>query len=49
MKNKDIILDSLRRNSGNKAAAACELGIERSTLYRKIMEYGIEYSGGKEE
>lgn len=43
------ITDSLRRNSGNKAAAARELGIERSTLYRKIREYGIEYSGGKEE
>ena len=35
------IIDALRRNGDNRAAAARELGVERSTLYRKMREYGL--------
>jgi len=34
--------DALRRNQGNRRAAAEELGIHPSTLYRKIRDLGIE-------
>jgi len=33
---KLLIRDSLRRNNGNRAAAARELGIDTSTMFRKI-------------
>jgi PAS domain S-box-containing protein len=36
------IADALRRNAGNRKAAAEELGIHPSTLFRKIRELGIE-------
>ena len=36
------ITEALRRNRYNRQAAADELGIHKSTLYRKIREYGIE-------
>ncbi len=39
---KDLILNSLRRNKGNKSIAALELGMHRTTLWRKIRNYGIE-------
>lgn len=39
------IVDALRRNRGNKTAAARELMIERSTLYRKIRDYSITEIG----
>jgi len=35
------IEDALRRNAGNRQAAAEELGIHPSTLFRKIKDYGI--------
>ncbi len=35
------ITDALRRNHGNRKAAAEELGIHPSTLFRKIKELGI--------
>ncbi len=39
---KDIILETLRRNKGNRSKAAKELGMHRSTLWRKIKDYDIE-------
>lgn len=36
---KDIIMDALRRNSYNRLAAARELGIHKSTLFRKLKKY----------
>jgi len=35
------IEDALRRNAGNRQAAAEELGIHPSTLFRKIKDLGI--------
>jgi DNA-binding NtrC family response regulator len=36
------IVDALRRHRGNRKAAAAELGIHPSTLFRKIRDLGIE-------
>jgi DNA-binding NtrC family response regulator len=36
------ILDAVRRHSGNRTAAAQELGIDPSTLFRKVKALGIE-------
>ncbi len=38
---KWMILEALRRNGWNRLAAASDLGIHKSTLYRKIERYGI--------
>lgn len=38
---RDAIVTALRSAGGNKVAAATELGLARSTLYRKIRQYGI--------
>ena len=37
-----LINQALKRNQGNKTAAAKELGIDKSTLFRKIKAYGIK-------
>ena len=37
---KILIIDALRRNNGNRAAAAKELGIHKTTLFRKIKALG---------
>jgi len=39
---KDIIIETLRRYNGNKSLAAVELGIHRSTLWRKMKTLGIK-------
>jgi transcriptional regulator with PAS, ATPase and Fis domain len=47
---RSLIINALRRHGGNRDEAARELGIHRSTLYRKIRRYRIEsgeYSGGR--
>jgi hypothetical protein len=38
---RDVIVGALRDAGGNRAAAAAALGLARSTLYRKIRQYGI--------
>jgi len=37
-----LITQALKRNKGNKTAAAKELGIDKSTLFRKIKAYNIK-------
>ncbi len=37
-----LIVESLRRNKGNQTAASKELGIDKSTLYRKLKAYDIK-------
>lgn len=37
----EMIKSSLDRNGGNKTAAARELGIDKSTLFRKLKSFGI--------
>jgi DNA-binding NtrC family response regulator len=38
---REVITQALRKSNGNLTKAAEELGIGRTTLYRKIEEYGI--------
>jgi DNA-binding NtrC family response regulator len=40
---KLLIRDALRRNKGNRAAAARELGIDASTLFRKIKAFKLKH------
>ena len=43
---KQLILNALQANSGNRQATADILGINRTTLYKKMKKYGLlEYSG----
>lgn len=39
---KKNIIDSLRRNNGNRKKTAKELDISERTLYRKIRDYGLD-------
>ena len=39
---REMIMDALRQANGKKAKAAETLGMSRSTLWRKIKQYGIE-------
>jgi transcriptional regulator with PAS, ATPase and Fis domain len=41
---RNVITRALERHSGSTAAAAKELGIHRSTLWRKIKRYGLRTS-----
>ena len=41
---KQAIREALKNNAGNKSQAARQLGINPSTLYRKMYRYGIEDS-----
>jgi len=38
---RDAIVQALRESGNNRVAAAAALGLARSTLYRKIAQYGI--------
>ena len=38
---RETIAQALRRNAGNRQAAARQLAIGVSTLYRKLKEYGL--------
>jgi len=38
---KEIIIEALRRNDGHRARTAKELGIDKSTLWRKMKRFGI--------
>ena len=38
---RDAIVAALRGTGGNRKASAVALGLARSTLYRKIRQYGI--------
>ncbi|NDK88290.1 GAF domain-containing protein [Gordonia desulfuricans] len=38
---RDMIVAALQNNGGNRVAAATEVGMSRSTLYRKLKSYGI--------
>ncbi|NLO32914.1 MAG: sigma 54-interacting transcriptional regulator [Candidatus Hydrogenedentes bacterium] len=40
---KQCIQDALDRHEGNRAAAARELGIHKSTLYRKMRQFDLPY------
>ena len=44
---KDIILEAIKHHDGNLTHAAKELGISRSTLYRKMEKYGIQVVDGE--
>jgi len=39
---ESVIRECLQRNNGDRAKTARELGMHRSTLWRKIRQYGIE-------
>ncbi len=41
---KALIVQALQRNKMNKTATARELGIDKSTLFRKIKTFGIKSS-----
>jgi transcriptional regulator with PAS, ATPase and Fis domain len=38
---RDVIIESLKKNNNNKAQSAKELGISRTMLYRKMNQYNI--------
>jgi len=38
---KDVLVEVLRRHKGNRTQAAKELGMHRSTLWRKLKSYGL--------
>jgi DNA-binding NtrC family response regulator len=42
---KQIILAALQANDWNRQKTADELGINRTTLYKKIKQYGLEHFG----
>jgi len=39
---ENILREALERNRGNRSKTARELGMHRSTLWRKVKQYGIE-------
>lgn len=45
---RELIMDALKRCAGNRTLAAKELGISRRTLHRRLKEYEMETNPGKE-
>jgi two-component system response regulator HydG len=43
---KQAIIDALRQLNGDKLMTARALGIGKTTLYRKLKEYGISHWSG---
>jgi transcriptional regulator of acetoin/glycerol metabolism len=43
---RSLIRAVLDAHNGHRAAAAIELGISRSTLYRRLRAYGLDDRGG---
>jgi len=43
---RELIFEAIINNEGNLTNAARDLGISRSTLYRKLSKYGIKFDGG---
>jgi transcriptional regulator with GAF, ATPase, and Fis domain len=41
---RDVIMSTLKKNSGNKKRTALELGIDRRTLYNKLKRYGYQFT-----
>jgi len=39
-----MIIDALKRNGWSRKAAAAELGLHKSTFFRKLKTYDIELS-----
>jgi len=39
------IREAIERNGGNRLAAAHELGMHKSTLFRKLQQFGIDLPG----
>ena len=39
---KEVIAEALRRNKGNRTRTARELGLHRSTLWRKMQVYRLD-------
>lgn len=46
---KRLIWDALRRHQGNRAAAARSLGVDPSTLFRKLRTYGWTSENGEKQ
>jgi DNA-binding NtrC family response regulator len=46
---RDLIASGLRELRGNKSRLAARLGVSRTTLIKKIREYGIEPNGSEGE
>jgi len=45
---RHYLLDTLRRHGGDRRAAAAELGMHRSTLWRKMKKLGIDATGKRQ-
>lgn len=39
---REAIVDALRENGGNRSQAAVALGLSRSTLYRRLRQFGLD-------
>ena len=39
---KEVIAEALQRNDGSRSQTARELGMHRSTLWRKVRMYGLD-------